>query len=231
MKSNTKKISFVFIILLALIILLLVIINNKKSEVKNDFQQQEVKMSTKENLKGSGVYTFDPSLSKINWEGKKTLIKEWVDMGNISIQSGNFTMLDNKIIDGKIVIDMNSIVANSTGREEGEDNLSKHLKSADFFGTETFPTSEFILTSLTPTENEFTYKAKGDITIKNITKTIEFPMTIYMKDNLISMNAEIVLDRTQFDVRFGSTNFFNDIGNNAINNNFVLKLELIAKKL
>jgi len=230
MNKNIKKISLVFIILLVLIVSLLIIIKNKGIEIKDNSKQQNEIMKTKENLQGSGIYFFDSNSSKISWEGKKTIIKEWVDNGSISIQSGDITLVDNKINEGKIVIDMNSIRANKTGAGAGEDNLSKHLKSADFFGVDTFPTSQFKLVSLIPTENEYQYIAKGDIIIKNIRKEIEFPITIYMENGLILMNAEIILDRTQFDVRFGSTNFFNDIGDKAIDNNFILKLELVTKK-
>jgi polyisoprenoid-binding protein YceI len=230
MNKNMKKISLVFVVLLVLIISLLVIIKNKKPEIKDNSTQQDEIMKTKEILQGSGMYFFDSSSSKISWEGKKTIVKEWIDNGSISIQSGDITLVDNNVTEGKIVIDMNSITTNKTGAGGGEDNLSKHLKSADFFGVEVFPTSQFKLNSLIPTETVYTYTAKGEMTIKNITKDIEFPVTIYMENGLISMNAEIVLDRTQFDVRFGSTNFFNDIGDKAIDNDFTLKLELVAKK-
>lgn len=230
MKNNTKKIGFVFAILLVLIISLLLITKDKKLEVKNDYSQEQVVANNIENIQGSGVYSFNPTSSKINWEGKKTLIKDWIDTGSIYIQSGNITLTDNKITDGQIIIDMNSITAQKTGAGQGQDNLSKHLKSADFFNTEMFPTSQFVLTSITPNEKEYGYQAKGDITIKNITKSIEFPMTVYKEGDLIKIKAEIVLDRTQFDVRFGSTNFFNDIGDKAINNDFTLKLELVASK-
>jgi polyisoprenoid-binding protein YceI len=229
MKNNAKKISLVLVILLILSILLFVIIKEKKDS-KNNYTQQEEIMETKENLKGSGIYSFDAISSKINWEGSKTLIKEWIDTGNISLQSGYLTLENNEIKEGKIVIDMNSISAEKTGGGGGEDNLSKHLKSEDFFNTENFPTSEFSLTSLTKTEGEYEYIAKGDITIKNITKTIEFPIKIYMIGESIFVNGEIILDRSLFEVKFGSTSFFKDIGDKAINNNFKLKLELVGKK-
>jgi len=230
MKNNTKKISLVFIILLVLVISFLLITKNKKTEVKEISYQKEEYGEVKEKLEGSEFYSFNITSSKINWEGKKTLIKEWIDTGSISIKSGGITIIDDKITEGHIIIDMNSITAQKTGAGQGESNLSKHLKSADFFDVEIFPTSKFVLTSIISSENENEYIVKGDITIKNITKNIEFPMTINMTNGSISMNAEIILDRTQFDVRFGSTNFFKDIGDKAIDNNFTLKLELIADK-
>lgn len=229
MKNNTKKIGLFFIILLILITVLLVIVNKNKTEEKNNLQQKEV-MKTIENIKGSGLYSFDRAYSKINWEGKKTMIKEWVDTGSISIESGDITLVDDKITEGKIKIDMNTISAQKTGSGSKEDSLSKHLKSSDFFNVEKFPTSEFILTSLIKTDNKFEYIAEGDITIKNITKTIEFPMTIYMEDGLIFLKTEIVLDRTEFDIRYGSASFFNNLGDKVIDNNFILKLELVANK-
>lgn len=231
MKNNTKKVGLVVIILLVLVILFIGVTKNMKRDIKNDSLPQEEVLVVKENLKDSGIYSFDRTSSKIGWEGSKTFIKEWRDTGNISVQSGEITLVDGNITKGKITIDMNSINAQKTGSGGGEDGLSKHLKSADFFNVETFPTSQFSLTSITPSEEKYTYNVKGDITIKNITKTIEFPMIIYMANGSIFMDAEITLDRTLFDIKFGSSNFIKDIGNNAINDNFTLKLNLVANKL
>lgn len=226
-----KKVGLVIIVLLVLSILLFVIIGNKKSSTKDNSLQQENIMETKEGLKGAGVYNFDTNQSEVNWEGRKTLLKEWVDTGSISIQSGSITLNNGEITQSKVIMDMNSITAEKTGMGKGEDNLSKHLKSADFFNAEAFPTSEFTLTSLTPTGEKYTYKAKGEMTIKSTTKTIEFPITVYMENESIFIKGEVVLDRAQFDVRYGSTNFFNDLGDKAINNNFKLELNLVANKI
>lgn len=78
---------------------------------------------------------------------------------------------------------------------------------------------------MTPNEAKDSYTIKGDIT-----KNIEFPSVVYMSNGNIYLLADIVIDRSQFDIRFGSPSFFNDIGDKAIDNNFSLQLKLVATK-
>lgn len=218
------------IVVIALLILAAVSYFYSKSdkvEAKDSDQAQAV---LKEEIKGGGLYTFDPASSKITWEGRKTFAKGWIDVGTISIQSGDINVADGKISEGKITIDMNTIAANKTGAGKGEDMLSKHLKSAEFFDVTVFPTSQFNLTSITKVDGEFSYQVKGDITIKGITKPVEFPADVYLKDGAIALLGRLVIDRSQFDVKYGSVTFFKDIGDNAVDNDFVLNLDLIAKK-
>lgn len=217
--------------LVIVVILGFVFIKNKTEKsvevVDNSMSAIE---ENKESLLGAGEYSFDLGLSQIKWEGRKSFVENWIDTGSIALKSGNLTLENNIISKTDILIDMNSIVATKTGANGGEDKLATHLKSADFFDVTTFPISSFSLTSITAGEAENSYTIKGDITIKNITKNIEFPSVVYMSNENIYLLADIVIDRSQFDIRFGSPSFFNDIGDKAIDNNFSLQLKLVATK-
>lgn len=171
-----------------------------------------------------GTYEVTPEESSIQWKGYKTLIKEYEDNGTLAIQSGMITVQDGKG-QGKFTIDMNSLNVLSTGRQSGESLLERHLKSDDFFSVEKFPTAELSVKEVTPD-----YKVRGDLTIKDITNEIEFPATIYAKDGLLNAEANISLDRTLWDIRYGSDKFFDNLADNVIGDTFTVSLKLVAKK-
>lgn len=179
-------------------------------------------------VEGTGVYNVDPALSQVAWEGKKTLVEGWLDTGNISVQSGSVNIENGALVGANIVIDMNSIKANKTGSGGGEDKLSGHLKSADFFDVEKFPTASFVLTSATLADEAGVYNVAGDMTIKGITKAVNLPAKISMQDGKLVVEGDLVVNRAEFDVRFGSGSFFSDLGDNIIDDNFTLKLKLVA---
>lgn len=176
----------------------------------------------------NGNYTFQADQSQIMWVGKKTLVADWIDEGFIKLSNGSLSVDNGNILSGGVVVDMNTITAQKTGSGGGQDKLANHLKSADFFNVAEFGNSVFNVISVT--KNEDKYEVTGDITIKGKTESITFPANIYMGDGKVFVEAEIVIDRSKFDVRFGSKNFFNDLGNNVIDDNFTLKMKLVGTK-
>jgi len=176
-----------------------------------------------------GDYNFSPSESQIVWQGKKTILTNWVDQGTIAFSSGNLKIEEGLIASSNIIIDMNSISPTKTGANSGESQLATHLKSADFFNSEVFPTSVFNMTSVSSNQNGI-YNISGDLTIKETTKGITFPVLVFMEGNDIIVNGDITINRADFDVRFGSSSFFSDLGDNLIDDNFTLNLNLVAKR-
>lgn len=223
-------------ILISILVVIVVVVglvflsnNSKKKVTLNDVNEVEKTPEKQSVSLLDGTYSFSMNESQIQWEGKKTLVKDWVDIGFVSLVSGDISIVDKTPSSGKITIDMNSISATKTGANSGEDKLSMHLKSADFFDTTVYPTGEFKVSSISLIENN-NYKVTGDIKIKGITKIIEFPASIYMKDNKILVDGEITLNRADFNVRYGSKSFFNDLGDKVIDDNFILRLKLVAIK-
>jgi len=101
--------------------------------------------------------------------------------------------------------------------------LVGHLKSDDFFGIEKFPTANLNITKATKFSNGKA-SVTGDVTIKGKTETITFD--IVKKGN--SYSAKIEIDRSKHDVRFGSTSFFDSLGDKAIDDLFILDIKLVA---
>lgn len=225
------------LIILGVIVLIAIITIGIKSlyaPISNELIQESSKPigSDKENQTptSSGAYMLNNSKSEIEWEGRKIVLKNWIDIGTVSLKSGSLTLDNGKINSGEVTVDMNTIAAKSTGAGGGQDRLSKHLKSEDFFNVLKYPTAKFTFTSVTPLAEKNMYKVVGDITIKDIIKSIEFTANIYEQDSELHLQADLILDRSQFDIRFGSPSFFTNLGDNAIDNNFTLRLSLVADK-
>jgi len=164
-------------------------------------------------------YKIDNQKSKITWTGKKVTGQH---TGTINLSEGSFTSKGNKISGGSFTIDMTSL-------KDGEANakLEGHLKSDDFFSTDKNPTATFVTSKIQSTGTD-QYMVKGNLTIKGITNEIEFPATIQIANGQINAKAKILVDRTKFDIKFRSGNFFQNLGDKAIEDNFELDVDLVG---
>lgn len=175
-----------------------------------------------------GTYTVDTAKSTATWEGSKTVLTNWIDRGSIKIASGSTTVASSTLTDVTIVFDMKSIAATETGRDNKTttlDQLVGHLKSDAFFNVEKYPSATFKATGLkVGTVGE--QKITGDLTIRDVTKTIEIPVIISGEGNQMVVTGEAVVDRTLFNVKFGSGKFFQDLGDNVINDEFKLNFKV-----
>jgi len=171
---------------------------------------------------------IDPATSTITWEGKKVTGSH---NGDIQMQSGFLSTEKGLITGATVIIDMTSI--NTTDLEGGsKESLDGHLKSDDFFGTAQFPTAQFELTSLNPirAENGMNFAAQGTVTIKGRTVEVSFPVKLEIGDASTTISGEMVLDRSEFDVRFRSKSFFDasELGDKLIYDDFTIGFSLSA---
>lgn len=158
--------------------------------------------------------------SSIEWLGKKIGGQH---EGFIQLKSGYLDLKDEKIVAGKFVVDMNSITCTDLENEEYNQKLVGHLKSDDFFGTETYPTSSFVVTKSSGFNNG-TAMVTGELTIKGKKENMTFDV---VKSGSV-YTAKLVIDRSKFDVRYGSNSFFDNLGDKAIDDNFTLKIKLVV---
>ena len=169
--------------------------------------------------------------STIAWLGRKTLIADYADHGTIPVKDSTVTIKDTGI-EGKLVFDVSGLKAVSTGKHMGESMLENHLKSDAFFNVQAFPSAEFIITRALPTDSVSTshmYLVKGKLTIKGITNDIEFPAAIYMQKGELHAKAAFDLDRTKWDIRYGSNKFFDNLADNVIDDMFTVSFDLTAQ--
>lgn len=158
------------------------------------------------------------SESKVTWKGYKVTGSH---DGNINLKSGHLEMKGKKLVGGEFVVDMTSIVVTDLEAGKGKEKLEGHLKSADFFGVESNPTSKLVFTSVKPM-NDNSYTVTGDLTIKGITKPVT--LVVSMFENKAS--ATLKIDRTKYDIKYGSGSFFDNLGDKAIYDDFDLVVDL-----
>ncbi len=164
--------------------------------------------------------TADTGKSKLEWLGEKVTGKH---DGSVNLKSGWLTLKDNKIQDGEFIIDMNSITS-----FENLDRLVGHLKSDDFFGVDKYPESKLVITG-SSSFDKGTATVSGNLTIKGITNPVEFKAAYQKKDDGYWYFANIVIDRTKYNVRYGSGSFFDNLGDKTIYDEFKLKVSLLVK--
>lgn len=166
----------------------------------------------------------DVNASKVNWVGKKVTGQH---NGSIALKGGRLEIEDGVLTGGLFTIDMTSInVEDLSG--DGKGKLEGHLKSDDFFGVETFPSATFAITKVVP-QGAGKYKVIGNITIKKTTEEIQFIATTEENNGKLVAKADITIDRSKFDVRYGSGSFFDNLGDKTIYDNFDLSVELVTE--
>jgi polyisoprenoid-binding protein YceI len=160
----------------------------------------------------------DTEKSTLAWHGEKVTGEH---DGMIELKEGWLSWNNDKLTDGKFIIDMRSITNNDLEDAEYNAKLVNHLKSDDFFGVEKFPTANLEIKSSDKFESNKA-KVKAHLTIKDITHPIEFEV---QKDGNWFM-AEIVVDRSKYDVRYGSGSFFDNLGDKMIYDDFTLTVKI-----
>jgi polyisoprenoid-binding protein YceI len=176
-------------------------------------------------------YTIDPQSSSVEWFAEKVTGKH---NGTVAIKSGELKVENEAISAGNFVMDMNTItVLDMPADDEYNVKLTGHLKSEDFFNVESAPESSFEVVSVEKiegaAEGASNYNVKGNLTIKGITKAITFPASVSISGDAVNANAEFEIDRTEWDIKYGSGKFFQDIGDKAIYDNFKIKFNITAK--
>ncbi|MCB0555554.1 MAG: YceI family protein [Phaeodactylibacter sp.] len=172
------------------------------------------------------TYSVNVDKSNIVWKGYKVTGSH---TGNIQLKNGKLDMKDGKLVGGSFDIDMTTIACSDLSGEYAQ-KLVGHLKSDDFFGVEKYPTAKFVITQAIPYGTPGTYKIVGNMTIKETTKQIKFQANLTEEAGATVATAAIKLDRSEYDVRFGSGSFFDNLGDKTIYDEFDLEVKLVAGK-
>ncbi|WP_299529284.1 YceI family protein [Ulvibacterium sp.] len=155
--------------------------------------------------------------SKVTWKAYKVTGSH---TGTVDLKEGALMFDGDKLTGGEFVVNMASLI--STDLEgEYKGKLEGHLKSDDFFGVATHPTSKLVFTKV-KASGKNSYEVTGDLTIKNITKPVTFDVSIYGS----KATATLKVDRAEYDVRYGSGSFFDNLGDKTIYDEFDLVVDL-----
>jgi polyisoprenoid-binding protein YceI len=163
-----------------------------------------------------GKVNINLETSKIDWKGYKVLGQH---DGYIKFKSGNLVFDNGNLVGGEFVVDMSSLVCTDLSGK-GKENLEGHLKSDDFFGVAAFPTSSLKITKVVSRGKPGEYKVTANLTIKSTSKEIKFNAAV-LDGNA---SAAIKVDRSEYDIRYGSGSFFDSLGDKTIYDEFDLNI-------
>ena len=176
----------------------------------------------------SNQFEIDDKKSSIQWKGTKST-GSYHD-GLISVDNSILNIDDNNmLLNGTIIIDMNSIICTDIQDKESNSYLVKHLKNDDFFATEFFPKSILTINKVTPIKDD-NYSVAADLTIKDQTHPIDFIANIIIKDDIGLASGKIEINRAKYNIKYKSQSWYPDIGDRFINDIFELYFTLLATK-
>lgn len=161
--------------------------------------------------------TVKTEVSSVMWKAYKVTGSH---TGLVQLKEGQLSFDGDKLVGGNFTVDMTSLI--STDLEgESKAKLEGHLKSDDFFSVENHPSSSLVFTEVKAVGKN-SYEVTGDLTIKGITKPITFDISVYGS----KVTATAKIDRAEYNVRYGSGSFFDNLGDKTIYDEFDLVVDL-----
>ena len=161
-------------------------------------------------------YLITPQNSKIEFTGSKVTGSESGSFGDFSGQIDFAGTPEQSRVN--IVIKVDSLTTNSP-------DLSKHLKTADFFDVAKFPEATFVSTAIKAGgENGASHTITGNLTLHGVTKAVTFPATISVTPGVASVDSTFSINRKDFGINYAGQ------ADNLIRDNVVLKLTIRANK-
>lgn len=177
--------------------------------------------------KDGAKFVLDTLNSRVEWKGYKIFKTENTShFGNIRFESGDVTIKDGKLESGKFVANMSSLSSEDLkDKKEDQQKLNGHLKSADFFEVEKFPTASYEITKVTPAaEGDYNTLLGGNLVIKGISKPVEFKANVSVNGSEVIIATEPKdIMREDFGVKFQSP-----AANGVIKNEVTLQIIIKA---
>jgi len=165
-----------------------------------------------------GDYALDAAASSLRYDVSK--IASNPHTGNVAIKSGSLVIEDGIVTEGDYVVDLTKIT-----EDANNERYLKHIRSADFFDIEKFPTSQFIITDVTPGTGG--YAVTGDLTIKDITKELTFPATVEADAEGLRVKAKFTINRLDWNMTYASGTLFQQLGDKAIKDEIGYEFSLV----
>lgn len=182
------------------------------------------------------VYQADNAASIIEWEGTKP---GGSHNGTIGLLNGALTVDGDEVTGGEFVIDMKSIVCIDLTDPEYNAKLVGHLLSPDFFAVDSFPTARFkttLIEKLDQPENGdngmvYTHAITGNLTLKEVTRSVSFKAAIAVEQGVVkATTGRFTIDRSEWNVKYGSRKFFDNLKDKFIYDEIGLKISLTARQ-
>ena len=178
-----------------------------------------------------GDYQLDTGASVVGWSGRNQNNKHF---GTLLLKSGHL-LVQGRSLTGELVADMDTIKNINLAGDELQPVLIAHLKSDDFFFTGLFPTATFVIDQGEIADVPYVTCAnttlKGSLNLRGITKDLDFPATITPRENgCLGLEAHFDLDRTRWNIIYGSSRFFEHLGMHTVFDQISIELRLVLKR-
>jgi polyisoprenoid-binding protein YceI len=170
---------------------------------------------------GSQNFEIVSTQSNVDWVGRKVT---GAHNGTIAVKEGELILNDGKLTGGKIIVDVTSIKILDITDPATNAQFAGHLASEDFFSIDKYPEASLEITSVSGNHVE------GDLTIKGITHPVVFEMAVNVNGDILTASGKLVIDRTRYEMKFRSGNFFKNLGDTLISDDFQLNVSVTAKR-
>lgn len=171
------------------------------------------------------TYNVDAKASEMYWKGTKV---GGMHDGYAPFQSGNLVFDKGELKSGEFVVNLDKMTSKDLSGDMAA-KLIGHLKSDDFFSTAKHPTTKLTFNNVKKLADN-KYEVKGTLTVKNISQPVTFQANVKNDGDKVTGSTELTFDRTKFDVKYNSGNFFKDLGDKLIHDDVQLKVNLVANK-
>jgi len=169
-----------------------------------------------------------PTESYLEWEASNILNKH---VGKVSIASGTLTKDPKNILKGEITVDMKSITNEDIADKTIRGYLLDHLSSTDFFEVKNYPTAKMQILSvkkISDLASSLNYQVKALVTIKAITLPFTFKAYGHVDSGKLVTQGNFVLDRSKWDVQYGSSRFFEALGKHLVHDEIRFRFKVVA---
>jgi polyisoprenoid-binding protein YceI len=177
-----------------------------------------------------GTHQIDVENSRVEWTGRNLT---GAHSGTIKLREGTIEIVGGRPVRGSFTLDMHSIA--NADIEDGDLRrmLVNHLKSDDFFDVQHFPDAEFRLTRVSPLPDAKpgnpNFDVSGELMIKGIRRDITFRAILAeTSEGLLAADGHLDIDRTHWNVLYGSGKFYEKLGKHLVHDEVSLGLKLVT---
>ncbi len=177
-----------------------------------------------------GTHQIDMKQSKVEWTGRNLT---GAHSGTIKLREGCIEIESGRAVRGSFKLEMRDIECADIKDGPMRDMLEAHLKSEDFFDVTRFPEAVFLLSRITPLADvplgNPNCEITGDLTLKGVTRDLSFRAILApTPDGLLAADAHFDIDRTRWNVLYGSGKFYEKLGKHLVNDEISIALKLVT---
>ncbi len=175
----------------------------------------------------SKTYTIDTKSSGVSFTGTKLGGQH---LGKFALTDGTLSVKGGDIESGNFTIDIASLEITDLKAGEGKEKLEGHLKSADFFDVANHSTGKFVITNVAKTTKAgMTHTITGDLELKGKKKSITFDANVAeIAGSVNAVTPNFTINRADWEIKYGSNTFFDNLGDKAINDEVGIRINLKA---